>query len=95
MANNNSRRIVVTGAGGFIGNHLVSYLKSLGHWVRGVDIVDPEYGSSSAHEFIKADLREFDNCIKAVSGVDDVYNLAADMGGIGYITTNHALAQFL
>lgn len=91
MAGKSLRRIVVTGAGGFIGHHLVNYLKSHGHWVRGVDIVDPQYEPTKADEFIKADLREYENCVRAVSDVDDVYNLAADMGGIGYITLYHAL----
>ena len=91
MANQRLRRTVVTGAGGFIGHHLVNQLKSDGHWVRGVDIVDPQYEPSKADEFIKADLREYDNCVLAVNGVDDVYNLAADMGGIGYISVNRAL----
>lgn len=83
-------RILVTGAGGFIGHHLVKYLKAQGHWVRGVDIKEPEYEPSPADEFILADLRFFENCLKTVHGVQDVYHLAADMGGIGYITANHA-----
>ena len=91
MGTNNTRRVAVTGAGGFIGHHLVKELKSLGFWVRGVDIKHPEYETTLADEFIIADLREFDGCGSAVQGVDDVYNLAADMGGIGYITANHAI----
>ena len=91
MASDSLRQIVVTGAGGFIGHHLVNKLKSQGHWVRGVDIEEPEYETTLADEFIIADLREYDNCVRAVKDVDDVYNLAADMGGIGYISVNHAL----
>lgn len=91
MATNSTHRVVVTGAGGFIGHHLVKSLKSLGYWVRGVDIKHPEYEPTLADEFIVADLRLFESCEHAVQGVDDVYNLAADMGGIGYITTNHAI----
>ena len=91
MTSNRQRRIVVTGAGGFIGHHLVKYLKSSGHWVRGVDLVDPQYEPTKADEFIKVDLREYENCVLATSDVDDVYNLAADMGGIGYISFYHAL----
>jgi len=84
-------RIVVTGAGGFIGHHLVTRLKTEGHWVRGVDIKLPEYEQSLADEFDLLDLRKFDNCLQATRGaIDQVYNLAADMGGIGYITASLA-----
>jgi nucleoside-diphosphate-sugar epimerase len=86
----NSQRILVTGAGGFIGHHLVSRLKKDGYWVRGVDIKRPEYQASAADEFQVLDLREYENCLQATRGIDRVYNLAADMGGIGYITANHA-----
>jgi GDP-D-mannose 3', 5'-epimerase len=82
-----SSRILVTGAGGFIGHHLVKGLKADGHWVRGADIRLPEYEPSPADEFELLDLREFQNCLLATrGGIDQVYNLAADMGGIGYIT---------
>jgi len=84
-------RILVTGAGGFIGHHLVKRLKDDGHWVRGVDIKAPEYENSVADEFELRDLRQFENCLLATrGGIDQVYNLAADMGGIGYITASHA-----
>jgi GDP-D-mannose 3', 5'-epimerase len=84
-------RIVVTGAGGFIGHHLVNRLKAEGHWVRGVDIKEPEYEPSAADEFDILDLRKLDNCLQATRGnVEQVFNLAADMGGIGYITAFHA-----
>lgn len=80
-------RILVTGAGGFIGHHLVKRLKAEGNWVRGADIKVPEYESSAADEFEVLDLRKYENCLLATrGGVDQVYNLAADMGGIGYIT---------
>jgi GDP-D-mannose 3', 5'-epimerase len=82
----NSERILVTGAGGFIGHHLVSRLKADGFWVRGVDIKEPEYTASDADEFEVLDLREYSNCEFATRGIDRVFNLAADMGGIGYIT---------
>ena len=85
-----SRRALVTGAGGFIGHHLVKFLKARGLWVRGVDLKYPEFEPSRADEFIVADLREYDSCLRATDGVQDVYQLAADMGGIGYITANHA-----
>ena len=83
-------RVLVTGAGGFIGHHLAKYLVDKGYWVRGVDIKAPEYEDSACHEFEILDLRRFDNCLVATRGVEEVYHLAADMGGIGYITANHA-----
>src|SRR5215475_7413201 len=84
-------RILVTGAGGFIGHHLVKQLVHEGHWVRGVDVKLPDYESSSADEFELLDLRKYDACLQAVRGhIDQVYNLAADMGGIGYISASRA-----
>jgi GDP-D-mannose 3', 5'-epimerase len=87
--------VLVTGAGGFIGHHLVKRLKADGHFVRGVDIKYPEYERSAADEFIIHDLRHAAstvfNCIPyGVRDFDEVYNLAADMGGIGYITAHLA-----
>src|SRR5438132_2911404 len=83
--------VLVTGAGGFIGHHLVKRLKAEGDWVRGVDIKLPEYESSQADEFDTLDLRKYDSCLQTTrGGIDQVYNLAADMGGIGYITAFHA-----
>lgn len=84
------QRIVVTGAGGFIGHHLVSYLKKHGYWVRGVDIKHPEYSPTEADEFELLDLRRWDNCLQATRAVDEVYALAADMGGMGFISANHS-----
>ena len=86
----NGIRVLVTGAGGFIGHHLVTYLKGKGYWVRGVDIKEPEYGQSDADEFALLDLRRWENCLAATAGVDHVYALAADMGGMGYIANHHA-----
>lgn len=83
-------RVLVTGAGGFIGHHLVKYLVDKGYWVRGVDIKLPEFKESHAHEFELLDLRRFENCLIATRAVEHVYHLAADMGGIGYISANHA-----
>lgn len=83
-------KVVVTGAGGFIGHHLVKRLKSEGHWVRAVDVKYPDFEESAADDFMLADLRHFESCLQATDGMDDVYQLAADMGGIGYITANHA-----
>jgi GDP-D-mannose 3', 5'-epimerase len=83
-------KVLVTGAGGFIGHYLVSYLKQQGYWVRGVDIKKPEYNSTDADEFEVLDLRRWDNCLQAASGVQEVYALAADMGGMGFISAHHA-----
>lgn len=84
-------RTLVTGAGGFIGHHLVNRLKDEGHWVRGTDLKAPLYEPSSADEFEILDLRKYDSCLQATRGqIDHVYNLAADMGGIGYISASHA-----
>lgn len=81
-------KFLVTGAGGFIGHHLVRFLKKNGCWVRGADIKYPEFSPrDEADEFLLLDLRDFRNCIEAVKGIDKVYTLAANMGGIGFITT--------
>lgn len=82
---------LVTGAGGFIGHHLTRYLKEKGYRVRGADLKRPEYEATHAHEFLVTDLREAEACREATRGVDEVYHLAADMGGIGYITAFHAV----
>lgn len=88
---NNKEKILITGAGGFIGHHLARYLKKKGYWVRGVDIKYPEFsGLDDFNEFLLLDLRDFRNCMEAVDGVDKVYNLAANMGGIGFITFHNA-----
>lgn len=85
-----SKKVLVTGAGGFIGSHLVSYLKNKGYWVRGVDIKHPEFSQSDADEFLVLDLRRWENCLSATYGVDEVFALAADMGGMGFISNHHA-----
>jgi nucleoside-diphosphate-sugar epimerase len=84
-------RVLVTGAGGFIGHHLVNYLKARGCWVRGVDLKEPEYAATSADDFRLLDLRRWENCLEATRDVDEVYALAADMGGMGFISHHHAL----
>ncbi len=81
---------MVTGAGGFIGSHLVKYLRDKGYWVRGVDIKRPEFGETYADEFLDLDLRRWENCLAATDGIDEVYALAADMGGMGFISAHHA-----
>lgn len=85
------KRVLVTGAGGFIGHHLVKYLVDQGCWVRGVDIKTPDYQDTSAHEFELLDLRRWANCLQATRGIDEVYNLAANMGGIGFIESYKAV----
>ncbi len=87
-------KVVVTGAGGFIGSHLVTFLKKKGYWVRGVDLKYPEYGKSDADEFKLLDLRDRANALKAMAGMDYVYSLAADMGGMGFISFNNALILY-
>jgi nucleoside-diphosphate-sugar epimerase len=82
------QKVLVTGAGGFIGHHLTKYLVNRGYWVRGVDIKQPEYEAPAAHEFEILDLRRLDNALIATRGIDNVYALAADMGGIGFIEQN-------
>ena len=86
----NSRKVVVTGAGGFIGHHLVTRLVERGDTVIGVDLKRPEFSATQAAEFVVGDLRELETCLKVTKGADAVYNLAADMGGIGYTSTNLA-----
>jgi GDP-D-mannose 3', 5'-epimerase len=86
----NRIRVLVTGAGGFIGHHLVKALKAEGAWVRGVDIKAPEYEPSDADDFQIEDLRNYEACHRSLREIDEVYNLAADMGGIGYIGTSQA-----
>lgn len=83
-------RVLVTGAGGFIGHHLVTALKRKGYWVRGVDLKHPEFAFTDADEFKLLDLRRWEACLQATDGIDEVYALAADTGGIGYTSTHHA-----
>ena len=82
------KRAIVCGAGGFVAGHLVNRLKQDGYWVRGVDVVPRPYGPSPADEFLELDLRDLAACERALAvdgGVDEVYQLAADMGGMGFI----------
>ena len=83
-------RVLVTGAGGFIGHHLVTALVERGYWVRGADLYLPRYERTRAHAFELLDLRRPSDCLQAVRGVDEVYHLAANMGGIGFIETHRA-----
>lgn len=84
-------KVLVTGAGGFIGHHLTKYLVERGYFVRGVDIKEPEYEATAANEFFLLDLSDTGNCLQATSGMDEVYGLAANMGGIGFIENNKAV----
>lgn len=82
------KNALVCGAGGFIGNHLVRYLKSRNYWVRGASLKYPEYSKTAADEFVIGDLRDENFCRKALNkSFDEVYQLAADMGGAGYLFT--------
>jgi GDP-D-mannose 3',5'-epimerase len=83
------KKALVCGAGGFIGGHLVNRLKSEGYWVRGVDLKENEYGNDKADDFFIIDLTSPENASRIMRDVkfDEVYQLAADMGGAGYIFT--------
>lgn len=84
-------RVLVTGAAGFIGGHLGRYLRERGYWVRGVDIKTPEYRpQTDFDEFRIRDMRRWDQALDAMTDINEVYGLAADMGGIGFITHDKA-----
>jgi nucleoside-diphosphate-sugar epimerase len=87
-------RIAVTGAEGFIGRHLTTYLKRQGYWVRSVDLKCPEFRPTDADEFSLLDLRYWENRVRATQGIDEVYALAADMGGMGFISSHHAQSLY-
>ena len=82
-----AKRVLVNGAGGFIGGHLVKRLKKEGYWVRAVDLKEHEFSKLPADEFIIGDLRDPRLVKEVVGGIDEMYQLAADMGGAGYIFT--------
>ena len=93
-----SKRILVCGAGGFIGGAMVKRLKSEGHWVRGVDVKEHDYFNCAevADEFILGDLKDPRLCDKVVSeDIDEVYQFAADMGGAGFIFTGENDANIM
>lgn len=89
-AGDDRKRVLVTGAGGFIGHHLVTRLKREGAWVRSVDLKEPGFSRTDADEFEIRDLRRWPECLEATRGIDEVYALAADMGGMGFISSHHA-----
>ena len=84
------KKAIVMGAGGFIGSHMVTRLKSKGYWVRGVDLKHSEFTSSTADDFVIGDLRQ-ESLINQVidEDIDELYQFAADMGGAGYIFTGN------
>ncbi|MGE0825440.1 MAG: NAD-dependent epimerase/dehydratase family protein [Candidatus Binatia bacterium] len=84
------RRVLVTGAGGFIGHQLVSYLRNKGYWVRGVDIKYPEFRTHTADDFALLDLRRRENCFEATRDIDEVYALAADTGNREFLASHQA-----
>ena len=89
------KKILVNGAGGFIGGHLVKKLKAEGFWVRAVDVKQHEYTTLPADEFVLGDLRDPTLVRQVVDGIDEVYQLAADMGGAGYIFTGEHDAEVM
>ena len=89
------KKALVCGAGGFIGSHLVKRLKSEGYFVRGVDLKFPEFTKTEADQFIKGDLRNLSIVDVCVDGVDEIYQLAADMGGAGFIFTGENDADIM
>lgn len=98
-SNNNNRRqirVCVTGAGGFIASHLARRLKQEGYYVVGVDWKEHGFWRPEefCNEFLKKDLRLFKNCLEATKGCKHVYNLAADMGGMGFIQSNESVLMF-
>jgi len=90
------KKALVCGAGGFIGSHLIKRLKSENYWVRGVDLKYPEYVPSEADDFIIGDLRDYNVCLRAVDQrFDEIYQLAADMGGAGFVFTGENDADIM
>ena len=99
MSEKNLKKVVVLGAGGFIGGHLVNKLKDLGYWVRGVDLKSHEYPSDNKYEaddFVIGDLRELSLVDRVIDDdIDEIYQLAADMGGAGFVFTKENDAEIL
>jgi nucleoside-diphosphate-sugar epimerase len=88
-------KALVSGGGGFIGSHLVKRLKSEGYWVRAVDLKRPEFSDSAADEMVIGDVRDVNVARDAVADIDEAYQLAADMGGAGYIFTGDHDAEVM
>jgi len=90
------KKALVLGAGGFIGSHMVNYLKSEGFWVRGVDLKYPEFSDTQADDFIQGDLRDIFVCRSAIDQkFDEIYQFAADMGGAGFVFTGENDADIM
>jgi GDP-D-mannose 3',5'-epimerase len=89
-------RILVAGAGGFIGGHFARKMKNLGHEVVGADWKEQEFFEKDefCNEFLLLDLRTLDNCIKASQNCEWIFNFAADMGGMGFIQSNHSRIMY-
>lgn len=79
------KKVIVTGAGGFIGSHFVRFLKKKGYYVLGIDLKYPEFSDSSTDVFTIADLRDPQQSVRSIMTSDELYMFAADMGGVGYI----------
>ncbi len=86
--------VLVTGAGGFVGCHLVTYLKRQGYWVRGVDLKYPDFSSHAADDFLLLDLRRQDDCFEATRNVEEVYALASDTGGSEFLSSRKAYSTY-
>ena len=96
MVDENMKKALVLGAGGFIGHHLVNRLKEENFWVRGVDLKFPVFDKTKADDFIIGDLRDYRICQFAIDqNFDEIYQLAADMGGAGYIFTGENDADIM
>jgi nucleoside-diphosphate-sugar epimerase len=92
------KKALVLGGGGFIGSHMVDRLKSEGYWVRAVDLKHPEFSESSADEFVIGDLRDIqvvEKCLNLDDDFDEIYQLAADMGGAGFVFTGENDAEIM
>jgi len=91
------KRILVCGAGGFIGGAMVKRLKYEGYWVRGVDLKYHEFFDATevADEFVQGDLRDLVVCHNVTAGIDEIYQFAADMGGAGFVFTGENDADIM
>lgn len=89
-------RVSITGAGGFIASHIARRLKTEGHYIIASDWKKNEHMPEDmfCHEFHLVDLRVMDNCLKVTKNVDHVFNMAADMGGMGFIQSNHSVIMY-